>query len=96
MVEVYSTNVQNHTQADFILSQLAEIFPTYEINFDLEDCDKILRVESTLATIEVFQIIDRLNEFGFIAQVLPDIPDCSTEAMHITALNNSVQEKYNY
>ncbi|MET4081562.1 hypothetical protein ABIB40_001511 [Pedobacter sp. UYP30] len=73
MVEVYSTNVNNQKQADFLLDQLGMRFPAYKINFDLEDCDNILRVESDLETIEVFQVIDLLNSLGFIAQVLPDI-----------------------
>ena len=80
MVEVYSTNVENHDQADFILNQFAKVFPAYQINFDLEDCDNILRVESVLETIEVLRVISLLNDFGFIAEVLPDTPKCSEKA----------------
>ncbi len=74
MVEVYSTNVENHQQANFLLNQLSNIFPDYNMNFDLEDCDNILRVESDSIVIEVFQIVNLLNELGFIAQILPDNP----------------------
>ncbi|WP_017258779.1 hypothetical protein [Pedobacter arcticus] len=72
MVEVFSTNVKNHKEADFLLNQLCELFPVYEINFDLDDCDNILRVKSDLETIEVFKIVDLLNNFGFSVQVLVD------------------------
>jgi len=74
MVEVYSTNVQDQKQVEFILSQFGRIFPAYEINFDLEDCDNILRVESASESIDVFKIVSLLNDFGFTAEVLPDIP----------------------
>lgn len=83
MVEVYSTNVDNHKQADFLLHQLGIRFPAYESNFDLEDCDNILRVESVLDMIEVFQVIALLNDLGFIAQVLPDTPKCPKECLNI-------------
>ncbi len=93
MVEVYRTNVQNHKEAAFLLYQLGKIFPAYEINFDLEDCDHILRVESGLGTIEVFKVIALLNDFGFIGEVLPDIPEYSGEATLIDASNNSFSAK---
>ena len=88
MVEVYSTNVKDHRQADFLLHQLGKVFPAYEINFDLQDCDNILRVESGSGTIEVLQVIALLNDFGFTAQVLPDTPQGSKESMPIMAVNN--------
>ncbi|HZJ36158.1 MAG TPA: hypothetical protein VFD29_06000 [Gillisia sp.] len=90
MVEVYSTNVKDHRQADFLLHQLGKVFPAYEINFDLQDCDNILRVESGSGTIEVFQVIALLNDFGFTAQVLPDTPECSKDSVPLDASNNSL------
>lgn len=81
MVEVFSTNVENHKQADFLLHQLGLIFLEYEINFDLEDCDKILRVESVVDIIETVQIVTLLKDLGFDAQVLPDSPLYSKESV---------------
>ncbi|MBU3026378.1 hypothetical protein [Zobellia galactanivorans] len=74
MVEVYKTNVENPKQAKFVLKHLYKIFPDYDINFDLEDCDNILRVESLLNKIEVLQVIAVLNNLGFTAAVLEDSP----------------------
>jgi len=88
MVEVYSTNVENDDQADFLLYQLEKVFPEYKINFDLEDCDNILRVESYLGTIEVFQVIALLHNFGCTAQVLPDTAKCSKESILIEESSN--------
>lgn len=45
MVEVFKTDVQHEYQAARILDVLSGHYPMYRINFDLEDCDKILRVE---------------------------------------------------
>ncbi|MBL7817877.1 MAG: hypothetical protein JNL70_22905 [Saprospiraceae bacterium] len=46
MVEVFKTNVQTQEQADGIIEHLLVLFPNSKIGFDLEDCDKVLRVES--------------------------------------------------
>jgi hypothetical protein len=45
MVEVFKTNVQRQKQAILLLKVLSQKFPLFRINFDLDDCDKILRVE---------------------------------------------------
>ena len=46
MVEVFCTNIQESTVASKILNEIEEKFPGLKANFDLEDCDKILRIES--------------------------------------------------
>ncbi len=45
MIEVFKTNVQYLQQAKWLKDILFEHFPELRINFDLHDCDKILRVE---------------------------------------------------
>ena len=45
MVEVFSTNVQEAAQSDMLSILLLEHFPGSRISFDLDDCDKVLRVE---------------------------------------------------
>jgi hypothetical protein len=45
MVEVFKTNVRQRRQAKMLLGLMARQFPMLKINFDLDDCDKILRVE---------------------------------------------------
>ncbi|MDB5198829.1 MAG: hypothetical protein JWO92_792 [Chitinophagaceae bacterium] len=44
-IEVFKTNVQEADQASKIVSLLLEHFPGNRINFDMHDCDKVLRVE---------------------------------------------------
>ncbi|CAN5128599.1 hypothetical protein BH09BAC6_BH09BAC6_10970 [soil metagenome] len=68
MVEVFKTNVQKANQAKKIITQLLQHFPDCRINFDLDDCDKILRVEG-----EDFingTIMSLVNSHGFTCEVL--------------------------
>jgi len=46
MVEVFKTNIRSHTTAIQIKLELHSLFPDCKINFDLDDCDRILRIES--------------------------------------------------
>lgn len=72
MVEVFKTNVQDARQANLLIDQIHKNFMDYKANFDLEDCDNILRVKSTTSYIEPAPVINLLQHFGFIAEVLPD------------------------
>lgn len=46
IVEIFKTNVQDKPTAEKIIAELDKLCPHCQFNFDLEDCDKILRVES--------------------------------------------------
>lgn len=45
MVRIFKTNVERLEKANGITAVLSERLPAHTINFDLEDCDKILRIE---------------------------------------------------
>ena len=68
MVEVFKTNVQQHEQADQLASVLRDRLDFCKINFDLEDCDKILRVEGKQISVEA--IIEILSTHGLKCEVL--------------------------
>jgi hypothetical protein len=70
MVEVFKTNVQQHEQAEQLVSVLRGQFDFFKINFDLEDRDKILRVEGKQVCVET--IIEILNTHGLQCEVLTD------------------------
>ena len=74
MVEVFNTNVRTEEQANLLLDQLRRKYQTCKINFDLEDCDNILRVECHIGHIDVKGILVMLENFGFSAAILSDIP----------------------
>jgi hypothetical protein len=70
MVEVFKTNVQQHKHAEQLISILRSRFDFCKINFDLEDCDKILTVEGKQICVET--IIEILNTEGLQCEVLTD------------------------
>ena len=68
MVEVFKTNINDQALANKIACDLHNHFPGGKINFDLDDCDKILRIENdNVHPIEVTKI---LKHKGFLCEVL--------------------------
>ena len=70
-VEVFKTNVSDPEQAKRLVDQIERTFTTAKVNFDLEDCDRILRVEFE-EQIQSDLLIDLLKDIGYVAEVLPD------------------------
>ncbi len=68
MVEVFKTNVGKKAESKMLLRILSEAFPTFRINFDLSDCDKVLRVEGD--NMEASRIMILVKEYGFICEIL--------------------------
>ncbi len=68
MVEVFITNVESKEKANSILHELEILFPEYIVNFDLEDHDKILRIESKNINTEC--IIETLNKKNINCEIL--------------------------
>ena len=71
VVEVFKTDVKASSQARKLVKILLHHFPTSKINFDLDDCDRILRVEGINFKTE--KIIVLMKERGFDCKVLDDI-----------------------
>lgn len=72
MIEVFKTNVESDDHAIMLIDQIHKNFEGYKANFDLQDCDNILRVKSATPFIESNLLINFLHQFGFQAEVLPD------------------------
>lgn len=72
MVEVFRTNVTEICHAEMLIEQIHKTFSEYKANFDLKDCDKILRVKCANGAVRPAPLISLLNDFGFFAEVLPD------------------------
>lgn len=68
MVEVFKTNVEKKELAEQLASSLRIRFPFSKINFDLEDCDKILRIEDKEVCVK--SIIELMNRIGYQCEVL--------------------------
>jgi hypothetical protein len=69
MIEIFKTNVQFQKEAQLIVNQLQSKLVTAKINFDLEDCDKILRIEET-KKINNQYIIIHLKQLGYYCEIL--------------------------
>jgi hypothetical protein len=68
MIEVFRTNVHKAREARRLVSLLLNHFPGSKINFDLDDCDKVLRVEGGHIVTE--QIMHLVQQHGFQCAVL--------------------------
>ena len=68
MIEVFKTNVEEACHARNVIALLLQHFPKARINFDLHDCDKILRVEGDNFAVE--KIISVVTENGFSCSAL--------------------------
>ena len=69
MVEVFKTDVREAEHAERLIDLLYKYFPARKINFDLEDCDKILRIDSTVNFSS--EVIETLRENGVWSEQLP-------------------------
>lgn len=67
-VEVFKTNITDLKVANEVLLALKALFPSAQINFDLDDCDKILSVKSSTTCCKT--IVDTLMCKGFYCEVL--------------------------
>jgi len=68
MVEVFKTNIYAEGVSEKIVEILYDHFPACKINFDLDDCDKILRIEGVVFETEKIKLI--VNEHGYMCEVL--------------------------
>lgn len=46
MISIYKTNIENSSQIQLLKKELDVLLGEENWNFDLDDCDKILRVET--------------------------------------------------
>lgn len=68
MVEVFKTNVEQTAHAEKLAALLRLHFPGSKVNFDLEDCDRILRVEGQSFAPDKVQML--VAAHGFSCTVL--------------------------
>ncbi|HWZ35846.1 MAG TPA: hypothetical protein VNW51_06775 [Mucilaginibacter sp.] len=67
-VEVFKTNVNEIETSERLIQQVLDHFPHSRVNFDMEDCDRILRVEANTVVPE--KIIEILASHGYFCEVL--------------------------
>ena len=69
MIKVFKTDIDSLIQADLVKNSLLIKFPDFTIHFDLEDPDRILRVEG--GNFRTEDISGCLEEHGFTCVDLP-------------------------
>lgn len=67
-VEVFKTSVDTRQQAISLVEEIRQYFNDTKISFDLDDCDKILRVEG--AEIQPGLVVSIVKRMGFECEVL--------------------------
>lgn len=67
-VKIFSTDIENRTQVNDISAAICSLFPHSIVTVDLEDCDKVLRVEGNIPTSEC--VISLLSNLGFHCEEL--------------------------
>lgn len=73
MIEIFKTNVDNQLIALQIINAILLVFPTANANFDLEDCDRILRISSDTNSYQIDKtVVEIIQSKGFAAKVLAD------------------------
>ena len=72
VVKVFRTNVQDHAEASQIVLVLHKTFSYCMANFDLDDCDRILRIETQGESIPDSDIHLLIAEYGYYCEPLPD------------------------
>ncbi|MBV9986052.1 MAG: hypothetical protein JO301_00115 [Chitinophagaceae bacterium] len=68
MIYVFRTSVKTSSQARKLKPHIDRILPEAKWNFDLDDCDKILRIDSEVNIIS--QIMDVLRTHRFDCEEL--------------------------
>ncbi|WP_207533417.1 hypothetical protein [Desertivirga arenae] len=67
-VEVFKTDVQKDCEAKALIEILVKISPGCLINFDLDDCDKILRIQGEKIVIRDIETI--VSQRGYVCECL--------------------------
>jgi hypothetical protein len=73
MVEVFKTNITCAEKAKQLVEMIHQLFGNYKANFDLDDCDNILRIVYGKAERPAADFIQWLCSVGCEAELLPDI-----------------------
>lgn len=80
MIEVFKTNVNNPENASMLVSHILRAL-NYTANFDLQDCDRILRVQSGNGPVKAYRLIKIFRDLGFHAEVLQDYLPAENDRM---------------
>jgi hypothetical protein len=68
VIEIFKTSINSQQAAALVKHVLSDKYPDAKINFDLEDCDRILRIENKVICVE--EVTALVNTLGHLCEVL--------------------------
>lgn len=68
MIEIFRTNITEQSKASLIIAELKLLFNNACISFDLEDIDRVLRIQHPELVPQ--KVIDHICNKGFFCEVL--------------------------
>lgn len=68
MVVIFKTDVWEGNRAVYLIAKLKARFPACRINFDLDDCDRVLRIEGEQLQVDSIRAL--LDEEGCCCEEL--------------------------
>ena len=80
MIEVFKTDVETPDHARMLVDHILHVFD-YTANFDLQDCDRILRIQSGDGPVKAYRLIKIFRDLGFHAEVLEDYIPAENDRM---------------
>ncbi|REA63762.1 hypothetical protein DSL64_04865 [Dyadobacter luteus] len=81
MIEVFKTNIVEPHIAGIVMEVIHLHFRILKASFDLEDCDKVLRIQSESGTVPAAGIIRLLGGMGYLAEILQDEQPTAVQMM---------------
>lgn len=70
-IKVYKSDIDDRGKAQVIQRVIQKHFESYEVSFDLEDCDNVLRIESMNGPIDDLALEDIFKRYGHRIEPLP-------------------------
>ena len=70
MIEVFKTNIKTRREALVVITKLKGMLPHSLINIDLQDCDKVLRIDPNGQIVNENQVMELVRKFNFRCEVL--------------------------
>ena len=66
IVEIFKTNINTEREAINVVNALCKDIKAFKINIDLDDLDKVLRIEAeTICPDEIINILSNFEQFYF-------------------------------
>lgn len=69
---IFKTNIQNEYQKSYVQIIMNSAYGIHDCTVDLDDVDKVLRVEIEEKDVDENYVIERMNSLGFMCKTLED------------------------